>query len=425
LSGIIGSRHEVSVLDAIVDNIGPKECAKKIIDNDYDAVIFLTGSISWDEDSRFIKEIKYRKGFPVIGTGDIFLEDCKELMQKNDFLDAVILDFTTEDILSYLDKNFDTVKNMVFRMGEEIIEGGTEREFQKEIEIPIPKYELFPNKRYNYPFVLHNPFATVLTDYGCPFKCDFCVMSNIGFKYRKIDNVMAEIKYVKGLGFKDIYFGDQTFGARRYRLVKICNSMINEKINMGWVCWSRVDLVNEDILKLMKMAGCHTILFGVETSNDRILKESKKGFTSAQVKNTFKLCRKLGIRTLGTFVFGLPDEDKDSCLRTINFAKEIGADFASFNVLIPRMNTKIRRLAIERGWIDKELKIMDQSGSFAAMETEKMTVDEIIWLKNKAVRSFYFRPSYILHRLFGIRTLYELRLLILNGRSLIKNTLRI
>lgn len=424
LSGIISAEHQVAVLDAIAENINALECASRIINNNYDAIIFLTGAVSWEEDSAFIKELKAKNNFLAIGTGDILLDDYINLMKANDFLDAVILDFTTSDILHYLAGDFAVIANMAFRQNGDIINRRTLRERYQEIEIPLPRHELFPVKKYHYPFVRRHPFATILTDYGCPFKCNFCVMNSIGFKQRSVANVLAEIREVKKLGLKDIYFGDQTFGVNRIRLKKICDSMISEKVNLGWVCWSRVDIVDEEILKLMKAAGCHTILFGVETSNDKILKENNKGFTSQQVKDTFRLCKKIGLRTLGTFLLGLPGENKESCLRTIKFAKEIGADFASFNVLIPRMNTKIREQAISQGWIDSGVKIMDQSGSYTVMGSDQMSAKEILRLKNKAIISFYFRPTYIFRRLLSMRTGYEFKMLLLNGWGLFKNFIK-
>jgi len=425
LSGVLNQKYDIAVIDAIAERIGWKECEQKINSNNYDAIIFLTGSVSWEEDARFIKELKDRRNFLAIGTGDILLADYKNLMKKNNFLDAVILDFTTDDILRYLDGQYELVENMAFWQNGKIIDKGASREFNKEISVPPARHDLFLSKKYNYPFVRRHPFATILTDYGCPFKCNFCVMNTIGFKYRNVNDAIAEIREVKKLGFKNIYFGDQTFGANQERLKKICDFMIAEGIDLGWVCWSRVDVVNEELLKLMKRAGCHTILFGVETSNDEILKQNNKGFTSAQIKKTFQLCKRLGIRTLGTFIFGLPGEDLESCRRTIGFAKEIGADFASFNILIPRMNTKIREEAIGRGWVDKEVKIMDQSGSFAVMGNDKISAAEIMKLKDEAIKRFYFRPAYLWRRLVSIGSWYELRLLAANGFALLKNTLRI
>lgn len=421
LSGTLSRRHRVEVLDAIAEHLSREECGRRILDKNYDAVIFLTGSVSWKEDAEFLRDLKAAGRFLMVGTGDILLEDYSNLLRQNDFLDGVILDFTTEDILSYLEGRLENVKNMAFRRGSEIIDKAAPREFQKEFAIETPRYELFPNARYRYPFVIRHPFATVLTDYGCPFKCHFCVMNSIGFKFRNMEGVLKDIKYVKELGFEDIYFGDQTFGARPERLKAICDFMINEKMDMGWVCWFRVDLANEDTLKLMKRAGCHTILFGVETANDDILRANGKGFTAAQVKKAFALCRQLGLRTLGTFIFGLPGEDKESCLKTIAFAKQISADFASFNVLIPRMNTNIRQQAITNKWISEDVKIMDQSGNFAVMGNDKMTKEEILWLRDRAIKEFYLRPSYILRRLFGVRTLFELKLMFINGLSIFEN----
>lgn len=422
LSGTLATKHEVSVIDAIAEKLTPVKCEALIEQGSFDVIVFITGSVSWIEDSEFLESIKNKTSALMIGTGDILLEDYKKLLLENNFLDAILFDFTSDGILAYLDKNFENVTDMAFKVDGEVVSKETSRAFQKEFYLPTPRYELFPNKKYNYPFVLHHPFASILTDYGCPFKCNFCVMVSLGFKFRGVKDIIEEINYVKKLGFKDLYFVDQTFGVKRERLIDICNAMIAEKINMGWVCWSRVDVVNKDILLLMKKAGCHTILFGVETSNDKLLKENRKGFTSSKVRETFLLCRELGIRTLGTFIFGLPGDDRESCLRTIEFAREIKADFASFNVLIPRKNTEVRKEAIKKGLINTDLEIMDQSGSFVVMELANMTGEEILKIKDLAIKKFYLRPSYILRRLITLKSLYELRLLILNGVGLIKKT---
>lgn len=220
LSGTLAGCHQVDVLDAIADQLSPKECQRKIAAQNYGAIIFLTGSVSWNEDAQFIKELKAVKNFLAIGTGDILLEDYLNLMRQNDFLDAIILDFTTPDILYYLDGKYEIVKNMAFRKGGQLVNVASPRAWQQEFELPRPRYELFPNKKYRYPFVLSHPFATVLTDYGCPFKCQFCVMNSLGYKFRKMENVFEEIEYLKNYGFKDIYFDDQTFGARPERLKK-------------------------------------------------------------------------------------------------------------------------------------------------------------------------------------------------------------
>ncbi|MFQ5900629.1 MAG: B12-binding domain-containing radical SAM protein [Thermodesulfobacteriota bacterium] len=410
LSGIIGERYTPILVDAMVSGFDTERCYRKIVSLSPDAIVFLTGAVSWQEDSIFIERIKETINCPVIGTGDIFLENGEKILRDHNFLDALLLDFTNNDIIHLISGDYDLLENIIYRKADRIIKRSTTRKRGEGFEIPIPKHELFTG-RYTYPFVRRLPFATVLTDYGCPYKCSFCIMGKIGFKYRGVENVMYELKHIKGLGYKEVYFNDQTFGAKRDRVLAICNGMIKEGLGLGWVCWSRVDIIDEALLSTMKKAGCHTIMFGVETANDATLKAMRKGYDQRQITETFRLCKEKNVRTLATYLIGLPGEDRDDILGTLRFAIELDSDYASFNVLVPRAGTDIRKSAVEARLIPDDLIEMDQSGTYAVMGNEFLTSEEVWELKEEAFKMFYNRPSYIWKRAKGIRSLYELKTL--------------
>jgi radical SAM superfamily enzyme YgiQ (UPF0313 family) len=247
-------------------------------------------------------------------------------------------------------------------------------------------------------------------------------MSTLGYKYRTIENVMAELHSLSRQGFREIYFDDQTFGAVKNRAIELCHRLIKEKFYFSWSCWSRVDIMDEGLLRLMKESGCHTIMFGIETSRDDILEQEKKGYTKEDVLKAVSLCQKLKIRSLGTFILGLPGETKKSCLETIEFSKRLGIDFASFNVPVPRVRTDLRKRAIQKGWIN-DLETMDQSGSFVVMGNDLLSPHDIDRLKKKAIRDFFLRPSYLWKRLIKVRTFHELKKLIRGGWAIIINNL--
>ncbi|MBI5049226.1 MAG: radical SAM protein [Deltaproteobacteria bacterium] len=416
LSGIIAEKYDIAVLDAMVHGISESSCMAEIEAIKPDAVIALAGAVSWEEDSHILEEIKKKTNVPIIVTGDLFLEDSAGILKNYPFLDAILLDFTNTDAIAYLEDKEDEIKNMVYRKDGGIKIKALPRTAENEYAIPIPRHELFQGN-YNYPFVRHRPFATVLTDYGCPYKCSFCVIATLGFKCRSVENVIAELCYLKKLGYKEIYFNDQTFGIKRTRAQELCESMIKEELNFGWVCWSRVDVIDEKLLKIMKKAGCHTILFGVETANEDTLKNMGKGYTLRGVEETFRLCKKYGVRILATYILGLPGEDREDVLKTIEFAVRLDSDFVSFNTLIPRAGTPIRQHAVNSGWIAEGDIRMDQSGTYTVMGNEALTSDEILALKKNAVRRFYGRPSYIAKRLLGVRSLYEFKRLIMDGKG--------
>ena len=130
------------------------------------------------------------------------------------------------------------------------------------------------------------------------------------------------------------------------------------------------------------------------------------------------------MRTMATFILWLPGETKTSCLETIEFSKRLGADFASFNVPVPRVRTNLRKRAIQKGWIG-EINSMDQSGSFVVMGNDSLSPRDIERLKKKAIREFFLRPSYLWKRLVKVRTLHELKRLIQGGWALIIHNINI
>lgn len=409
LSGILSNQYNIIILDAIAERLSFKKCFSKIMEMNFDALIFLTGFASWEKDFEFIRKIKKSKSVRTIGIGDILFSEEAQNLALNDFLDAVLLDFTTDDIAKIIENNLQGINNAVFKQNGHIVKRES-RQINKYFSIPMPRHELFPNKRYNSPLARRHPFASVLTSYGCPFKCEFCLIGQLGFKFRKASEIIEELKYIFSLGIREIYFGDQTFFANKVESLKICEGIMEENLDLSWSCYSRVDILNEEILKIMKRSGCHTIIFGVENADDEILKKYNKGFTAKQVKDTFRICRQIGIRTAATFIIGLPAEDVRSCLETIDFSKTIGCDYASFNVPVPRPLTKMYEKAVANKWIKSEFQTMDQSGSNVIIETDRLSSKKIYLLRNKAEREFYFRPFYILKRLISIRTSYELKM---------------
>jgi radical SAM superfamily enzyme YgiQ (UPF0313 family) len=382
---------------------------------DVDVIVFITGSVSWKIDFEFVKKIKQHKKVITIASGDVLLDNGKEILKNNNFLDAILLDFTTNDILKYLKK--DIPKNMIYRKNNDIVEGEIERD-SLEFEIPIPRHNLFPIKKYRYPFVKKEPFATVLTDYGCPFKCSFCIIGSLGFKLRKVENVIDELKFLNSLRINEIYFADQTFAANKERTIRLLNEM--KKFKIGWVCFSRVDILNYEILLKMKEAGCHTIMFGIESFNEDVLKKHGKKISKEKTFSIFKLCKEIGIRTVGIFIIALPGEDKKSVKLTIDNVLNLNCDFTSFNLVIPRVKTRLRDEAIKKNWTSSNIFEMDQSGSFSVMKTDNLSKDDILRLHRIAYKKFYFRFSYILNRVLKIRSISELKIQLREGIALFK-----
>jgi len=423
LSGTLDTQYTVEVIDAIAEKIPPAKCHKKILRIDPVAVVVMTGAVSYQEDFSFLEQLKESSpDIKLIGTGDILMERGNETLKENSFLDAIILDFTTPDIIKYLQG--DSPDNMIYRKGREIINGEIKRGRGEEFVIPRPRHELFPNHLYSSPFAHRFPVVTVLTDYGCPYHCSFCIMPSLGFKYRSLENVLEELEYIYSMEVRELYIDDQTFGLNSDRTVLLCKEMIKRRFNFGWSCLSRADVLNEDLLRIMKKAGCHTIIFGVESGSPATLKRYGKKMEVSTIENIFKLCRRFHIMTAGTFIIGLPGEGVGEVLSTIELAKKLNCDYASFNVAVPRMGTGLRKLAIKGNLISPGLMPQDQSGNYIAMATDRLTDSQIFSLKRRAIREFYLRPGYLWQRLRHLKNYSHLLSQFKEGIRLLGNLWR-
>lgn len=421
LSGFLAERYEVRVLDAIIRRMPRERCLAEIVTWRPDVVIFLTGIASWPADLDFTRRIKERTGALIIGIGGILLYEGASLMEAYDHLDAIILDFTTGDVVDFIEGAGDgetELPNLSYRRDGHVVPG-RRREEGRTFVVPVPRHEMFDLRRYRVPHGRRRPLTSVLLSDGCPYSCSFCVASPMRYRYRPLDNIMAEFEHLASIGVKEMFLKDFTFGVRRDLTIEMCEEMIRRKLDLTWIASCRVDTVDREMLEAMKRAGCHTIQFGVESADEGLLQQYHKKITLDQTRRTFELCREVGIRTLAHFILGLPGETRESIMRTVAYAKELKCDYASFNVVIPQVGTDLRRLVIEKGYYKPDVQTFDSGRSFPVVETEKLSRDELWEYRNRAIRSFYLDPKYIWRRVIGVRTWTEFRNLVENGIALL------
>jgi radical SAM superfamily enzyme YgiQ (UPF0313 family) len=416
LSGILGQSHRVEALDAIVEGLDADAARARIERARYDAIVFLTSSASWKSDFSFMEAIKKSTGCLTIANGGFLLFRGAEVMRSHGWMDAVLLDFTADDILRYLDGNGE-IKTMIYRRDGAIVK--SDRSTAREFSIPVPRHELFPLKKYLFPLQRYPVFTVVNASFGCPFKCNFCISATLPYKLRDVDNVLEELRYVRGLGIREVLFHDSTFTARRDYSTRLCDSMIREKLGLHWICQTRVDCVDEELLGIMKRSGCHSIEFGVESGADSVRKEMSKGVSTGQIERAFSLCRKEGIRTDGFFIIGMPGDTEESINNTIDLAIRLKCDFAAFSLPMPHPGTKLGEAVKINGWVLSERDLFDDVSSPTATYTG-LTGKRVWELRNFAYRRFYMRPGYILRRIVGLRTWHELRVHLIVAYSIFK-----
>jgi len=431
LSGTVASEHETHVLDCMAERLDPAAAHARIDAVAPDAVVALVGSVSWDEDRVFLAEVAAR-GRRVLAIGDVLHEDSEARLVDEPWLEAVLHVFANADVLHYLraprgghgatPSALGAVEDMTVRdeHGAPLRLRRVERAKRKGgFRVPRPRHELFPARGYHFSFARSAPFATVLTDYGCPYPCTFCVIGTLGFQTRPVADVLEEIDALRARGVRELFFMDQTFGVVKARGLELCAALA-ERGDLSFTAFTRPDTATDELLANMRRAGCHTVIMGVETGESALLEVYRKGYDTTQIEQAFARAKRHGLRTVGTFIIGLPEETETTLARTLDLALRLPMDFMSLNMAVPRFGTPFRSRAVDLGLATSDDLVMDQGGASAFLPTSTLDRSTMLALKKRLVRRFYLRPGYLWSRLRSVSSWHELKSQVREGIALLR-----
>ncbi|OEU56326.1 MAG: hypothetical protein BA868_08640, partial [Desulfobacterales bacterium C00003106] len=166
--------------------------------------------------------------------------------------------------------------------------------------------------------------AIMLTSRGCPHDCIYCYTPN-AFKHKvsfhSIDRVIEEIKWIRKKGVKRLWFADPNISFKPARLLEIFDKMLSEGLEMQMWLQTRADLVNPEVMKMMKRVGVSTIAFGLESGSERVLAKLGKHISVERVAEAIKLAQNEKIEVELFTLFGLPHETYEDAVKTLEFMK--------------------------------------------------------------------------------------------------------
>lgn len=228
---------------------------------------------------------------------------------------------------AYSEKNFDTIDGIVYKdklSGEMVYT--SKRELIKDLDkIPFPARHLLPldeiimNDRLSD---TNLPIAHILCSRGCPYSCNFCANQERGIRYRTGANIRKELEFlIENYGIKGFCITDDNFIVDKKRIEDICNEITPLKLK--WSSLSRVNTVDEELLKKLKQSGCIEIKYGIESGSPRILKLMNKKITIDQIRNAISLTHKIGIKVKAFILHGFPGENRETTEETIQLLEEL------------------------------------------------------------------------------------------------------
>jgi radical SAM superfamily enzyme YgiQ (UPF0313 family) len=391
---------DVTLIDAIAEELSIEDVIQEINQTSPDYIISLIGFECFQEDIEVIDSLKVH--FPdtkIIIFGHyptIFSEEILD-NSKADIIIRGEPDLTVKNLMEAIKtgKDYSSLEGIAFKKnGKKTVNdvGSRISDFNK---LPIPDRSLLKNDLYYEPF-LGRPYTTIQTARGCPFPCNYCVKT-FGSKtsFRTPENIMKEIRNIyHDYGIKHFRFIDDTFTTKKSRVKELCKLMLSEKIKARWTCLSRVNTLDNETIKLMKEAGCVRIYLGIESGSQKVLDYLDKNQKKETILPTIDKIKNSGIEAIGWFIVGTPAETSEDFRQSIDLARKSKLDFVVVSQLIPYPGTPL-------------FEKLKEKTNFSLFPYKNEFKDEKISskyhnLEKKFYREFYFRPGYILKRIWGV-----------------------
>jgi radical SAM superfamily enzyme YgiQ (UPF0313 family) len=203
-------------------------------------------------------------------------------------------------------------------------------------ELPGPKWEMFEGIKYWdwMEFLDGRPVFSLNTSRGCPFGCNFCSVSSIWgrtYRYLSADKIIEEIKYlINKYSCHSFYCREDNFTFNKQRVIDFCEKA--KPLGIEFVCESRIDNLNRELLEKLKDSGLKGLYLGTESGSDRVLKLMNKNITVAMIREKVNLIKEVGIKIMASWVIHCPGETQEEAEQTFLLAKELNCEINNMNI---------------------------------------------------------------------------------------------
>ena len=302
-------------------------------------------------------------------------------------------------------------------------------------EMPGIAWDLLPMSRYR----AHNwhclgnlarqPYAALYTTLGCPYKCSFCCIQApfksgegaLGYKaasnsYRfwSPKRVADELEMlVRDYGVRNVKFADEMFVLNKKHVESICDEIISRKLDLNIWAYARVDTVKDGMLPKLKAAGFNWLAFGIEAANARVRDDVQKGFDQNDIRRTLENVWAAGIRVIGNYIFGLPEDDLNTMGETLDLAMDLNCEFGNFYSAMAYPGSQLYAQAISQKWDLPETwsGYSQHSVDSRPLPTRHVSAAQVLRFRDDAFQKYYSNPRYIqmIERKFNAETAAHIR----------------
>ncbi|NLI92081.1 MAG: radical SAM protein [Peptococcaceae bacterium] len=340
-------------------------------------------------------------------------EETMELDSRIDGIARKEYDYIVKNLAQAIEKNstLENIEGLTYRRNNEIIQNPDAEYIHNLDEIPFAAE--FIKKHldimdYFFPAASY-PSIQIFTGRGCPARCTFCVypqtLHGHEYRLRSAENVINEMKYIADNfpTVKEIVIEDDTFTVNKKRVIEMCNLIIQNDLHkrLKWLCNARVNL-DYETMKLMKQAGCHLIIPGIESVNETILNNIKKGITVKHIEEYMANAKKAGLMVHACYMVGNKGETRETMNETLKASLRFKTDTVQFFPLVPYPGTEAYLWAKTNGYINGRYdEYCKEDGTInCVINLPDVSAAELVSFCAYARKKYYLRLWYIFHRLW-------------------------
>jgi len=275
--------------------------------------------------------------------------------------------------------------------------------------LPVAAWDLLPMEKYR----AHNwhcfdnindrlPYGAIYTSLGCPYSCVFCCINapfgKPGIRYRAPKLVVEEIGLlVNNYGIKNIKIVDELFVLSEKHYMTIVELLIERGYDLNIWAYARVDTVKFANLQKMKKAGINWLALGIESANPDVRDGASKRMRVTDIKEVVRTVQEAGIRVIGNYIFGLPEDTNETMQETLDLAIELNCEFANFYSGMAYPGSQLYEMAVKECWnLPEEWHGYSQhSYETLPLSTKYISAKEVLKFRDEAFNRYYKNQNYL------------------------------
>ena len=246
------------------------------------------------------------------------------------------------------------------------------------------------------------PYASIYTTLGCPYKCTFCCINapfgTNRYRMRSPESVVAQIDLLyHKYGVKTLKIIDEMFVLNERHTTNICDLLIERGYDLNIWAYARIDTVKPHMLDKLHKAGFRWLALGIESGSEHVRDGADKSFGQDDIYRIVEQIQQAGINVIGNFIFGLPDDDLETMQQTLDLALELNCEFANFYSAMAYPGSALYRMAIENGWTlpDSWSGYSQHSYDCQPLPTEKVSAATVLKFRDQAFNSYFTSPRHL------------------------------